>query len=101
MNTSDIDTINNKPQITWKDLLEDFIRQHELTDQMIEEQERKANEDFIDMVRTSEKNENSLPKFFFKKAINYNDLNYTVKLEAKSRFLSLKSFEIPSKKRKT
>jgi hypothetical protein len=99
MNSNDIDSISTKSQFTWKDLLESYIKENELTEQMIEEQEKKANVEFIQMIQTTENSNSNLPKFFFKKQITYNDLNYSVKLEAKSRFLQLKSYEIPSKKR--
>ena len=100
MNTNDIDSASTKSQFNWKDLLESYIKENELTEQMIEEQEKKANDEFIEMIKVVDNNNSSLPKFFFKKQITYSDLSYSVKLEAKSRFLQLKSFEIPSKKRK-
>ena len=100
MKSYETDSAIGKGTVTWKDLLEDYIKQNELTEKIIEEQEKKANEDFLDMIKPCENSQNKIPKFFFKKPVTYSDLNYSIKLEAKSRFLSLKSFEIPSKKRK-
>jgi hypothetical protein len=100
MNSHELDSVSGKSTVTWKDLLEDYIKNNELTEQIIEEQEKKANEEFLDMIKPCETSQSNIPKFFFKKPITYSDLNYSIKLEAKSRFLSLKSFEIPSKKRK-
>ncbi len=83
---------------TWRDLLDDYVKKH-YSDTKIEEQDKQSIEEFIDLVKHDDTN-NEIPKFFFKKPMNYNDLNFSVKTEAKSRFLSMKSFEIPSKKRK-
>ena len=89
--------------MSWRDLLTDYIK---IGNQKgSEDQEKEACELFLNILEeeNSSKLTNSnknIPKFFFKKPINYNTLYFNVKQEAKTRFLSVKSMEIPEKKSK-
>ena len=87
--------------MSWKDLLEDYIKTGK--QKTPEEQEKEACEQFLDIIkedRLSKAHSSEIPRFFFKKPINYNTLYFSVKQEAKTRFLSSKSMEIPEKKSK-
>jgi hypothetical protein len=88
---------NSKHLGNWRDLLDDFVK-HNYNDKTVDEQDKRSIVDFLSLIK-SDDSVKSIPKFFFKKPMTYNDLNFSVKTEAKSRFLSMKSFEIPSKKR--
>jgi hypothetical protein len=84
---------------SWKDLLENYI-QNNYNETDSERQERKGCEELISYIGNYEGSQGELPKFFYKKPMVYNDLYFAVKSEAKSRFLSNKSYEIPIKQSK-
>ena len=87
--------------MSWRDLLSDYIKTGK--QKYPEEQEKEACDLFLNIL--DEENQSkmtssnkTIPRFFFKKPINYNTLYFNVKQEAKTRFLSVKSMEIPEKK---
>lgn len=92
--------LNNSKEInSWKNLLEDYLKSNNNPNQAVE-QEKEANELFLEYINEDTSN-HPIPRFYYKKPINYNDLLFAVKSEAKSRFLSMKSYEIPQKKSKS
>ncbi len=92
---NEIATFNTTPN-SWKDLLESYIQNNYIqTDS--DRQEKQGCEDLITYLKNDDTSQGGLPKFFFKKPMVYNDLYFAVKTEAKSRFLSNKSYEIPIK----
>lgn len=87
--------------MSWRELLSDYIKNGK--QKFPEEQEKEACELFIKIIEDENNSKmvnsnKSIPRFFFKKPINYNTLYFNVKQEAKTRFLSVKSMEIPEKK---
>ena len=89
--------------MSWRDLLQDYNKCGKQKNP--EEQEKEACDLFLKILddETQGKGPNSnklIPRFFFKKPINYNTLYFNIKQEAKTRFLSVKSMEIPEKKSK-
>jgi hypothetical protein len=87
--------------MSWKDCLVNCIKEGK--QKPVEEQEKEACELFMDILEQDKAQKNkftNIPRFFFKKPINYNTLYFNVKQEAKTRFLSIKSMEIPEKKSK-
>jgi hypothetical protein len=91
---------SSKQQAGWKELLEEHLKKSHSSVASQEDQDKQSVEDFLEMIKPEEQLGKTIPKFFFKKQVTYNDLNFLVKTEAKSRFLSMKTFDIPSKKRK-
>ncbi len=81
----------------WKDLLDNFIKSE--NKKIPEEQEKETTDLFFEYMDYNDNKGNTIPKFYFKKPINYNDLYFNVKTEAKNRFLSMKSYELPQKTR--
>lgn len=79
----------------WKDLLDIYNKNG--TKPVPLEQEKETTEAFFSYMDYNENKENSIPKFYYKKPINYNDLYFSLKTEAKNRFLSMKSYELPQK----
>lgn len=77
----------------WQDLLKSYIEKH--PPKSIEEQEKEACDLFLEYMKEDESSK--IPKFFYKKPMSYNDLYYSVKVEAKTRHLGLKQMEIPEK----
>lgn len=84
--------------MNWKDLLEDFMKKAKKSP--IDDQEKQTTDLFFEYLDYNENKEKSIPKFYYKKPINYNDLYFNIKTEAKNRFLSMKSYELPQKNRK-
>jgi hypothetical protein len=89
--------------MSWRDLLTDYIRSGKQKGP--EEQEKEACDLFLNLLEEDNQNKlananKNIPRFFFKKPINYNALYFNIKQEAKTRFLSVKSMEIPEKKSK-
>jgi serine/threonine-protein phosphatase 2A regulatory subunit B'' len=84
----------------WKDLLESYISTTNANKPNPENQEKESIEEFLDLIKQEEDPvpDSKIPKFYYKKPASYNDLYFMVKSEGKSRFLSMKSFEIPQKK---
>lgn len=83
----------------WKTLLEAYTKSNSKT-KTSEEQEVETTNLFFNYMEYDNNNPNNIPKFYYKKPINYNDLYFNVKTEAKNRFLSMKSYELPQKLRK-
>jgi len=81
----------------WKDLLDYYIKSGKK--RTAEDQEKETTDEFFKYMEYYENKTNNIPKFYFKKPINYNDLYFNVKTEAKNRFLSMKSYELPQKTR--
>jgi hypothetical protein len=88
---------NSGNSISWRDLLEDYTKRENKKPN--ESSEKESINLFLNYIKTDDKPTANIPKFYYKRPISYNDLYFSVKSEAKSRFLSLKSFEIPQKKR--
>lgn len=89
--------------MSWRDLLTDYIKNGK--QKSPEEQEKEACEMFLNILEEENNNKlvnsnKTIPRFFYKKPINYNTLFFNIKQEAKTRFLSVKSMEIPEKKSK-
>ena len=84
--------------MNWKDLLEDFMKKAKKSP--IDDQEKQTTDLFFEYLDYNENKEKTIPKFYYKKPINYNDLYFNIKTEAKNRFLSMKSYELPQKNRK-
>jgi hypothetical protein len=87
--------------MSWRDLLTDYIKNGKQKNP--DDQEKEACEMFLNILEeenhTRLGNSNKMiPRFFYKKPINYNTLFFNIKQEAKTRFLSIKSMEIPEKK---
>jgi hypothetical protein len=87
-------------QSKWKLLLEAFVKENVININP-EQKEREVTEMFIKMLEQQDKDDDDdkIPRFYYKKPI-YNELYYNIKSEAKQRFLSIKSYEIPQKRRK-
>lgn len=84
--------------MNWKDLLDSYSKNgKKLTP---EESEVETTRTFLDYMDYEKKGNSTLPKFYYKKPINYNDLYFNIKTEAKNRFLTMKSYELPQKNRK-
>ena len=86
--------------MNWKDLLDSYSKNSKKLS--AEESELETTKTFLDYMEyeNRENSANSIPKFYYKKPINYNDLYFNVKTEAKNRFLTMKSYELPQKNRK-
>jgi len=89
---------NNENGSSWKDLLRIYKNNGE--QKTAEEQEYEACNKFMDIINEEKGTQPTIPRFYFKKPMNFNDLYFNVKNEAKTRFLSARSMEIPEKKRK-
>lgn len=83
----------------WKSSLEDYTKS-DLRKKSPEELEEETTKLFFDYMDYNNNKSSNIPKFYYKKPINYNDLYFNVKTEAKNRFLSMKSYELPQKTRK-
>ena len=86
--------------LNWRSLLEDYTKISDPNKKSPEIQEEETTKMFFDHMYYNENKQSNIPKFYYKKPINYNDLYFNVKTEAKNRFLSLKSYELPQKTRK-
>ena len=73
----------------WKLLLENYIIDNQVKIPKDDERERKITRLFLNEI---------IPKFYFKKP-EYNELYYNIKAEAKQRFLIVKTYEVPQKRR--
>jgi len=78
---------NNENGSSWKDLLRIYKNNGE--QKTAEEQEYEACNKFMDIINEEKGTQPTIPRFYF-----------NVKNEAKTRFLSARSMEIPEKKRK-
>ncbi len=83
---------------SWKYLLENYIIENQVKIPKDDERERKVARLFLNIISEDSKNE-IIPKFFYKKP-EYNELYYSIKAEAKQRFLIVKTYEVPQKRRK-
>jgi hypothetical protein len=81
----------------WKTLLEIYVQENPGKLQTDEEKEKQIAEEFISIM-TDDYNDHIIPKFYFKKP-EYNELFYSIKAEAKQRFLLAKTYEVPQKRR--
>ncbi len=84
--------------LNWKYLLEDYLKIDSIK-KPAEQQEEETTKSFFEYMNYNESKGSNIPKFYYKKPINYNDLYFNVKTEAKNRFLSMKSYELPQKTR--
>lgn len=84
--------------MNWKDLLDSYSKNGKKLSQ--EESELETTKSFLDYMEYDKKANLTIPKFYYKKPINYNDLYFNIKTEAKNRFLTMKSYELPQKNRK-
>lgn len=82
---------------SWKDLLREYSRNG--VQKAPEEQEYEACNKFMEIVNEEKQKESKIPRFYYKKPMSFDNLYFAVKNEAKTRFLSTKSMEIPEKKR--
>jgi hypothetical protein len=87
-----MDDLNN-----WKTLLESYIQENPGRILSDEEREKHIAEEFISIM-ADDCNNHLIPKFYFKKP-EYNELFYSIKAEAKQRFLLAKTYEVPQKRR--
>jgi len=87
---------NNENGSSWKDLLRIYSKNG--IQKSAEEQEYEACNKFMEILNEEKGKQTTIPKFYFKKPMNFNDLYFNVKNEAKTRFLSARSNEIPEKK---
>jgi hypothetical protein len=90
-------------QSKWKILLENFCKENVQhagvnNEETEKQKERVVTENFINIIE-QDSGKDDIPRFYFKKQV-YNELYYNIKSEAKQRFLSVKSYEIPQKRRK-
>ncbi len=86
--------------LNWKYLLEVHTKNDKMVKKKPEEQEEETTNLFFDYMDYNDSKGTNIPKFYYKKPINYNDLYFNVKTEAKNRFLSMKSYDLPQKPRK-
>jgi hypothetical protein len=91
----------SEEQSKWKLLLENYVKENNdgVNSELKEKQrEREVTETFIDIMEQDSISQ-QIPRFYFKKPV-YNELYYNIKSEAKQRYLSVRSYEIPQKRRK-
>lgn len=83
---------------SWKTLLADYIANGK--QKSPKSQEEETTKLFMDIIKEDNKaNENeTIPRFFFKKPTNFSDIYLSVRSEAKQKFLILKSYDLPQKK---
>lgn len=86
---------SNSNGLSWKDLLENYINTN-YNESECEKQEKESYKEMMSYFNIENESQ-TIPKFFFKKPMFYNDLYFSVKSEAKSRFLSNRSYDIPIK----
>jgi hypothetical protein len=86
--------------INWKDLLDSYSKSSKKPRLTPEESELETTKQFLEFMEYEKKGNSIIPKFYYKKPINYNDLYFNLKTEAKNRFLTMKSYELPQKNRK-
>ena len=63
--------------MNWKDLLEDFMKKAKKSP--IDDQEKQTTDLFFEYLDYNENKEKTIPKFYYKKPINYNDLYFNIK----------------------
>jgi hypothetical protein len=81
----------------WKTLLETYIHENPGRILLDEDREKYIAEEFLHIM-ADDGNNHIIPKFYFKKP-EYNELYYSIKAEAKQRFLLAKTYEMPQKRR--
>lgn len=105
----DIDNNNKVSRYTWKDMLSFYIENNKSSkDSMYNfTEEEKENEIFKDFMSYIEDNNitinnttKSIPKFFYRNPLIYNELQLAVKSEAKHRFLINISNDIPDESKR-
>lgn len=92
--------MDNNQEKGWKELLETYSTENTSNRETLDKEEKESIKEFLEYIKPQDEEAKAIgvPKFYFKKYINYNDLYFNLKTEAKSRFIQRKSYEIPPKK---